>query len=226
MYSIYAHINKINGKVYIGQTRNNPTWRWRNGYAYHGCLLFNQAIKKYGWDNFHHVILESNLTLNEANKIEVELIKYYKSINMSYNLTDGGSGRDAMNDIIKLKISKSNKGKKRPFTQEHKDKIRKALKGKKFTPEHIMNIKISHRGQNMGEKNPMYGKKGTDNPNYGRGLLVTIDNDPTIYTADEAAEKMFIQRAGLRRRLKSSDSIKIKSQKTKIIHIVKKIERV
>ena len=51
-YKIYAHINKINGKIYIGQTcRKNVNQRWRNGRGYINNVAFYRAIQKYGWDN-------------------------------------------------------------------------------------------------------------------------------------------------------------------------------
>lgn len=34
MYTVYKHINKINGKVYIGQTALNIERRWRKGKGY------------------------------------------------------------------------------------------------------------------------------------------------------------------------------------------------
>ena len=33
-YTIYIHKNKINGKVYIGQTSQKPEKRWDNGRGY------------------------------------------------------------------------------------------------------------------------------------------------------------------------------------------------
>ena len=66
-YTIYIHKNKINNKVYIGQTSQNPKKRWDNGRGYQSSPKFYNAILKYGWDNFEHIILYTNLTLEQAN---------------------------------------------------------------------------------------------------------------------------------------------------------------
>lgn len=61
-YCIYKHTNLINGKVYIGQTCQSPEKRFgKNGNGYRGCRYFYNAIECYGWDNFEHEILETNL---------------------------------------------------------------------------------------------------------------------------------------------------------------------
>lgn len=93
-YIIYMHKNKINNKVYIGQTKcKDPNKRWRNGTHYKNTY-FGNAIKKYGWNNFEHIILESGIkSLDEANQKEQYYIKKYNS-NQSqygYNLTSGGN---------------------------------------------------------------------------------------------------------------------------------------
>lgn len=92
-YLIYKHTNKINGKCYIGQTCQNPEKRWckhGSGYKKKQKKFWN-AIEKYGWDNFTHDILYTGLTLEEANKLERELIKKYNSIANGYNISEGGS---------------------------------------------------------------------------------------------------------------------------------------
>ena len=78
-YCIYMHKNKINGKVYIGQSYNINV-RWHPS-SYQSSSYFFNAIQKYGWENFEHIILEDNLTINEADEKEQYYIKFYKSLN-------------------------------------------------------------------------------------------------------------------------------------------------
>ena len=61
-YKVYIHRNKINGKVYIGITKQKPENRWRNGKGYKQNIKFYRAIEKYGWNNFEHIVLVDNLT--------------------------------------------------------------------------------------------------------------------------------------------------------------------
>lgn len=100
-YSVYKHTFP-NGKVYIGMTGQEPEKRWANGWGYitrpEGSRNYNKvsrigkAIVKYGWNNIKHEIVYSNLTKEEANKKEEELIVKYKSDNdeFGYNYTKGG----------------------------------------------------------------------------------------------------------------------------------------
>lgn len=86
-FSVYRHTNLINGKVYIGITSQIPEKRWgKNGKNYTESIKFNNAIKKYGWNNFKHEILYEGLSNKEAISIEESLILYYQKLNKSYNL--------------------------------------------------------------------------------------------------------------------------------------------
>lgn len=83
-YTVYAHINKTNGKMYIGQTKQKITYRWNNGNGYKQHSIFGKAIQKYGWDNFEHEIIASNLTKEEAENFEKLLIRKLDTTNRSY----------------------------------------------------------------------------------------------------------------------------------------------
>lgn len=94
-YTIYMHKNKINNKVYIGQTYTPLKVRFgKNGIGYRGCPIFRNAIKKYGWENFDHIVLESGVMDQEsANKREKYYISLYDSTNPNkgYNIQIGGN---------------------------------------------------------------------------------------------------------------------------------------
>lgn len=107
-YIIYRHLNKINGKSYIGQTCQKPSERWRKGNGYVSSTKFWNAIKKYGWDNFDHIILETNLSGEEANNREKYWIEYFNSVENGYNLSYGG------NDLHE-------------FSNEHKQHLKESI---------------------------------------------------------------------------------------------------
>ena len=152
MYTVYQHKNKINGKIYIGITSQKPEQRWGSqGCNYKSSPHFYFAIQKYGWDNFEHNILFTDLTKEQACLKEQELIKEYNSINreFGYNST---SGEDifTMNEETKQKISQAMIGNQNglghPCSEEKKEKISNAQKGRKFTEEHKQ--KLSEAAKN------------------------------------------------------------------------------
>ena len=93
-HKIYMHKNKINGKMYIGQTSKSLNRRWNNGKGYVNCPYFNHAIEKYGWENFEHILLHDGLSKNEADELEKYYIREYKSYmpEHGYNISLGGAG--------------------------------------------------------------------------------------------------------------------------------------
>lgn len=167
-YTIYMHKNKINGKVYIGQTCQNPTKRWDNGRGYETSSRFYNAILKYGWDNFEHIILYSNLSQEEANMIEEKLIATYKSQdeNFGYNIKAGGNNTKHTEDTkhkIGLANAQSLLGHK--WSEEQKQLISQMFTGegnpfygKHHTEETKQKISNSRKGKNAGESHHFYGK--------------------------------------------------------------------
>lgn len=112
-YKIYCHKNKINNKLYIGYAKN-PSARWHSdGSGYKKQEKFYRAIKKHGWNNFEHIILIENLSIEQAKILERYLIKKYNSKNEGYNATDGGEGLAGFHhsEETKQKMSESAMGK-------------------------------------------------------------------------------------------------------------------
>ena len=106
---VYKHTNKVNGKVYIGKTTQNINRRFRNGRGYKSCVVFNNAINKYGWSNFETTILYRTTHLEELKKIEGEYILKYKSNNpkYGYNIVEIDKGLDVYPEESRLKMAKA-----------------------------------------------------------------------------------------------------------------------
>lgn len=188
-YCVYIHTNKINNKIYVGQTGKTVIDRWRNGGA--GYLqrrhdgtyyqpLFARAINKYGWDNFEHIIFAEHLTKSEACHVEKLLIAMYQSNNPmhGYNLSSGGESGAAgctMSDEQRKKIS---------------DARKQCWKNEQYR----LNQSEAHKWQ-TGENHPFYGKHHTEgsrekmskkakerfadpanHPFYGKHIFVGEDN--------------------------------------------------
>lgn len=117
------------GWSYIGITKQTAEQRWKDGFGY-TKQLFGKAIKKYGWDNFTHEILEDNIeTLELANKREKYWIAFFHTyINddnaAGYNTTRGGDGTYGYQ-----------------HTEQAKEKMHLAKLGQKHTAEY--NAKLS-----------------------------------------------------------------------------------
>ena len=117
---IYKITNKINEKVYIGQT-DNLERRWRehisiskNPNNVHHYYL-HRAMACHGIDIFLYEVLEEIVSNNvsDFDQAEIKWISTYDSKNLGYNLTDGGSATRGFkhSQSTKDKMSENNKGK-------------------------------------------------------------------------------------------------------------------
>ena len=149
-YYVYLHYNKINHKRYYGITsERTPEIRWRKGYAHNSH--FQAAIKKYGWDNFEHIIISQTLSKQEAEKQEQELIALYESNNpeKGYNLTSGGgAGVFRHSEESKRLMSEHTKGELNPMYGKHHSeetckKISNALKNHRNTSKPVLCIETN-----------------------------------------------------------------------------------
>lgn len=140
-YCVYVHHNNINGKRYVGIT-NDIKKRWYgNGKAYAVCKHFANAIKKYGWHNFTHYILEDNLTLDQANELEQIYIERYKTLDREYgyNIQPGGHCVPSM------------RGKH--HSEETKRKMREKALGRVIPEEQKKHHSEVMKGKMVGAKN-------------------------------------------------------------------------
>ena len=156
---IYMVKNKINNKLYFGQT-TCETFDER----YHGGLLktHNQHLKrsfeKYGIENFEiNKMFDVACSQDELDKLEDMYICLYDTLNpkFGYNKRRGGS-HGKHTEETKRKISKKNKNRKR--TQQQREKISSSMKGRYVSEETRQKMSEAQKGEN----HPFYGKKHTD----------------------------------------------------------------
>lgn len=127
-YCLYVHQNIENLKLYIGIT-NNVKARWaKKAESYARCPKIYAAFKKYGWDNFNHIVLFDGLTKEEACEKERSWVKAAKLAGISYNLADGGEGTTG---VI--------------YSEERKKQISKQLTGRVCSSETRKKISESHK---------------------------------------------------------------------------------
>lgn len=164
---IYMYTNKINNKKYVGQTKNlldrhrrHVQTSFNKNAKRDYNTPFHRAIRKYGIENFEIKILAENIeTQEKLNEYEIFFIKRYKTLNIQngYNVAEGGYNN--------------------PFVG----------KTEKEMDEFKRKVSESRKGQMIGENNPFYGKKhteetknkisknhanvsGENNPNYGKQM--------------------------------------------------------
>lgn len=168
-YLVYKYTCIISNKSYIGQTRDLTKRAAAHRKSGSGCVAFRNAIQKYGWNNFKLEVLADCLTVEQANELEQKyIIEHCTMAPTGYNLTSGGLNR-IVSEETRQKISSSNKGKLRPKTKEHRNKIAQTLsgrkipieivekrslllKGRKKTAEHINKIIVSNTGKKRTEE--------------------------------------------------------------------------
>lgn len=131
-WCVYIHTSPSN-KRYVGITSLNPYKRWNGGVGYKRHPYFWSAIQRYGWENFNHEVIFSNLSKEEAERLEQICILLFKSNNRAYGYNcsiggeNGATGSKRTSEQLRA-MSERNKGKK--LTEEHKRKLSLAHKGK------------------------------------------------------------------------------------------------
>ena len=159
------------GQVYRSNKDVNPQERWgKDGKGYapkegDKPTKFYDAIQEYEWNNFQHNIIlkiecekleELVFWLDEWEKYYIEK---YDSYYNGYNSTTGGTN-GIVSEETKEKMSKARKGKK--HTDETKRKMSEAQIGHEVKDSTKQKISEALQGKLDGENNPFYGLHHTD----------------------------------------------------------------
>lgn len=136
MIGIYKIQNKINGKIYIGQS-NNIERRLKE----HCCpeaykrsrIPVDIAIHKYGKENFIFEVVEE-CSLEQLNQREEFWIQYFNSYKTGYNCSKGGeqqsigsnNGRACLTeeDVVEIRKAYARHERQKEVYKKYKDKIK------------------------------------------------------------------------------------------------------
>ena len=147
---IYKITNTIDDKIYIGKTVNLEK-RWYQHRRRKENKVLYKAFDKYGIKNF---TFEEVISIKSKNKeilnfilniLEIFYIKKFDSYNKGYNCTLGGEGTIGriVSEENRMNLRNSHLGHK--HTEEQKEKIGAALKGRNRDHEMIIKAALKRR---------------------------------------------------------------------------------
>lgn len=186
---IYKVTNKVNNKVYIGQTIVGFNKR----YNYHGrgieriynyCISYKKygkqyntyllkSIEKYGFEAFEVIeIFDIAFSKEELDIKEKHYIKQFNCIDNGYNFNDGG-GNGSPTEETRKKLSEAHKGK--VISEETKQIWREQRKGN--TPW--------NKGKTGYHKKNPEDNNGSKNPNANLYKVIDLDGNETIMCGTE-----------------------------------------
>ena len=159
-------------------TSQKPQSRWQGGNGYKGNSYFTRSIKKYGWDNFRHDIILTDLTEEQAKSLEKIYIMLYQSNKRAFgfNISSGGESKSGttISEYQKQRIREGTKNK--VISDETRKKLSEKSKATWKNPEHVLHM----RTINLGEKNPQYGVKRTKEDKLKRGAKQILQYDDNM----------------------------------------------
>lgn len=215
---IYKITNKMNGKVYIGQTKKTIEERFQEHLKkakIHTNRYLYDAMNKYGCENFIVSQIEK-CPDNNLDEREIFWIAFYQSNNKlyGYNMTAGGGGGNTWinnphKEETSKKLSQANKGKKHKMSNEWKQNVIQANKEKKTIQinkdefekdiKNFMSIEDICKKYNLGRKT-FYNKCKTffgKTPTEIRGDKLTHSNTMKIAIDKKQLHQLLLQEKSL-----------------------------
>lgn len=154
---IYAILNLVNCKVYVGSASNFAV-RYRNHLSKllktkHHCIGLQRAITKYGIENFAFTLLQL-CDIPLLTQKEQHWFDKFDVVKKGYNSSPiaGNNTGIKRTDEVKAKYSLAKRGVKRaPLSEDTKAKISAANKGEKRSPEVIQQLSAKRKGKQLSE---------------------------------------------------------------------------
>lgn len=198
--NIYKITNKINNKVYIGQSKYDIEKRFARHIqdAMQNRLNTHlaKAIRKYGPENFYIELIDTADNQDELNQKEHDMIHYYNSIKDGYNETDsinrsGGNTYSGKSEeemiIIKKHLSQAKSGENNPNSRKIKCYNVK-------TKEELHFNTLKQAADYFNEKNHNFVSRRCQKETrylYKKEWLIAYEEDeyPTDYTTEKGNRK-------------------------------------
>lgn len=209
---VYVVTNLINGKKYVGATRRTLAIRKQEHRKPSQLKFkdsFQEALKKYGIDNFEWKIY-CYCDPEKIDLMEQEIIKMLDTYNSGYNMTIGGKGTkghrnhrkytDEERQILREKMIGNTyaKGKSHAVSEETRKKLSISLRGRVWSDElrdillpHLRQLNESRKGIPLPEetrKKMSQSMMGNDNGKY-KIMPITI-NGITYPSRKQAAKSL------------------------------------
>jgi group I intron endonuclease len=206
---IYKITNAVNGKIYVGQTVQDPRRRWalhKYESKHRQDRPLYRSMRKHGLDKFVMEVLEvppldSPKTLLDSR--EVYWIKELNSMSPNgYNLTSGGDGKFYLSEETKARISQSKLGIPRSEATKEACRIGSTgntnKRGKRLSAASKLRIGASQLGRKASEqtkekmRNAKVGAKA-----YNAKKVLCIETGLVYGSAGEAARHLGVQQTSI-----------------------------
>ena len=201
---IYKITNKVNGKIYIGQTIKMLEERWIGHCKNKRGKLLYRAIKKYKKESFTKEELFQCDSKEELNNLEQICISYYESlVPNGYNISIGGNApmvnrKHTKKTKQQISITMKSKDVSHLHSEESMNKRVEAfkrngkLKGIARTEKVKRKISLANSGKNHG----MFNKRGFDCPNFKCPILC-VELNKIFGSQGEAARELNLHQSNI-----------------------------
>jgi hypothetical protein len=145
---IYVARNRVNGKLYVGQTVYGleTRRRWHRNKSNYPDTVFERAVRKYGIDGFEFVEVQNcndKLCLNEAERWWIKNLD--SMVPSGYNRDRGGSGGCPVTPETRKRMSEAQLARKQNPSEETRRKL--SWNASHLSPETIEKRRIAATGK-------------------------------------------------------------------------------